>query len=212
MINKFNFFGKKYNTDKVYAHHYDEIYDFYLKDYYDKEGAILEIGIQDGASLNMYLELFNKAHIYGIDIGNYSSGDRYKIFQCDQSQEEQLDNVVKSLEEEKKNLFYINDDGSHIPTHQILTFNKLFPILSTGGIYIIEDIGTSYLTNTECYGYLLDYGYKHEYNIVEVFKDAADSVNLQNIKDSKINHLTDIGSITFGRSCIIIKKRINPFF
>lgn len=211
-MNKFHISGIKYNSDKIYSHHYDEIYDLFLKDYYNKKGAMLEIGIFEGASLNMYLELFPNAYIYGIDIGNYSDGDRYKIFKCDQSNEDQLNNVVKSLNKDGKDLFYINDDGSHIPTHQILTFNKLFPLLSPGGIYIIEDIGTSYLKNTECYGYPLDYGYKHEFNIVEVFKDATDSVNLQNIKNPKVQHLNDIGSITFGRSCIIIKKRINDFF
>lgn len=36
------------------------------------------------------------------------------------------------------------DDASHINWHQILAFKVLFPCLSPGGVYITEDIDTSY--------------------------------------------------------------------
>ena len=60
--------GTKYNTDKVFHHEYHDIYDFFLKQFYNAPGAMLEIGIQNGNSLNMWLELFPNAHIYGMDI------------------------------------------------------------------------------------------------------------------------------------------------
>ena len=44
------------------------------------------------------------------------------------------------LEKTGGNLDVILDDGSHIPEHQILTFNTLFPSVVPGGIYIIEDV------------------------------------------------------------------------
>jgi hypothetical protein len=37
--------GMKYGTDKVYHHEYHKIYDFYLKNFYNSTGSILEIGI-----------------------------------------------------------------------------------------------------------------------------------------------------------------------
>lgn len=212
-MNRFNELGTKYNTDKVYAHHYDEIYDFYLKEFYERNGAMLEIGIFQDSSLNMYLELFKNAYVYGIDIGFEKESPNYKVFKCDQSNELDLINVKQEVIDGNKNLFYINDDGSHVPEHQLLSFNILFPLLIPGGIYIIEDVGTSYLSGQECYGYPLNYGYQNENNIVEIFKNVADIVNNNGINNNcRIQNANLIGSITFGRSCIIIRKRINSFF
>jgi hypothetical protein len=36
------------------------------------------------------------------------------------------------------------DDGSHRPPHVIRSFGILFPMLVDGGLYVIEDIQTSY--------------------------------------------------------------------
>ena len=38
----------------------------------------------------------------------------------------------------------IVDDASHINWHQIQAFELLFPCLKPGGIYIVEDIDSSY--------------------------------------------------------------------
>ncbi len=36
------------------------------------------------------------------------------------------------------------DDGSHIWCHQILAFERLWPAIKRGGLYVIEDVLTSY--------------------------------------------------------------------
>jgi hypothetical protein len=36
------------------------------------------------------------------------------------------------------------DDGSHLPRHQLVSFCALFPFVRPGGLYIIEDIESSY--------------------------------------------------------------------
>ena len=41
------------------------------------------------------------------------------------------------------------DDASHIWSHQINALCEIFPILPHGGIYILEDIHTSYLPYSE---------------------------------------------------------------
>jgi hypothetical protein len=53
---------------------------------------------------------------------------------------------------------------------------------------------------------------KNENNIVEVFKSVSDSLNGHNDTNCKIQNKHMIGSITFGRSCIIIKKKQAIFF
>ena len=68
----------------------------------------------------------------------------------------------------------IVDDGSHVPWHQLLTFEIMFETwLKPGGLYIIEDVETSYLdgTNPRIYGYdIIDAGLGKKGSVVEKFK------------------------------------------
>ncbi len=206
MSNILHELGLIYKTDKVTHHRYDKIYDFFLKSMYEKEGSILEIGIAEGNSLKVWLQLFPNAYVYGIDKEVEAEYNKFKIFKKDQSKEDDLLEVKEKIKD--KNLFFINDDGSHIPEHQLLTFNTFFPLLEEGGIYIIEDIETSYWSKNGLYGYSTRYGYKHEKSIIELFKDVADGVNSEfaGEREYKVKHMNLIGSITFSRNCIIIVK------
>jgi len=208
-VNRMNVLGKKYGTDKVTHHEYDEIYPLFIEQYYGSEGAMLEIGIQSEKSLKMCLELFPNAFIFGVDIGHGDKkGDRYHIIKADQSKQTELDRLKEIIA--SRSVFFINDDGSHIPEHQLLTFNTLFPVLEENGVYIIEDVETSYWTKEGLYGYKTRYGYKHNDSILEIFKDVVDTVN-QEFAGKRKNRVTvdhdSIGSITFSRNCIIIVKK-----
>jgi hypothetical protein len=210
--NKLYDLGIKYDTDKVTHHEYHNIYTFFLKQFYDSSGSMLEIGICKGNSLNVWLELFPNAYIYGMDIDTQYSGERHNVLQGDQSNIEHLSSVNSIISSDNRGLFFINDDGSHIPEHQLLTFNTLFPSLQEGGIYIIEDIETSYWTKNGLYGYETRYGYKHPDSIIEIFKEVADSVNAEfaGNRPSRVMHHNMISSITFSRNCIIIVKQTRP--
>ena len=164
--------GAKHGTDKIAYHAYHEIFPQYIEKFYDSDAAMLEIGMAHGASLNMWLELFPNMHIYGMDRGDpVGSVDRTTIIQGDQSSQDDLNKLRDSIVHP---LFFINDDGSHIPEHQLLTFNTLFPTLVDGGVYIIEDVETSYWTKNDCYGYPTRYGVGHEKSIIEIFKTAME--------------------------------------
>ena len=87
------------------------------------------------------------------------------------------------------------------------------------GLYIIEDIETSYWRNAELYGYKINAGYNKDNNIVNIFKNIVDIVNrefllqehIDYIKTLKIDieNLKYISFIMFGYNCIIIKKMSN---
>jgi hypothetical protein len=207
----------KSNTDKVTHHGYQFFYPVYLEKFRDTTDAMIEIGILFKESLNAWIEYFDKTFVYGLDINLEEKNEKYDIIKCDQSSEEQLNNFIANI---NRSIFFVIDDGSHIPEHQILTFNKLFNILKPGGVYIIEDIETSYWNKLGLYGYETHYGYKHPKSIVEIFKNIIDDVNSEFLnEENKIlqdeltsdtvnkNNREWIQSIVFGQNCIIILKK-----
>ena len=142
--------GEKYGTDKA-GHKYDGI--GYL-DYYDRHFSnirydvktFVEIGVLGGKSLRMWEEYFPNAIIYGIDINPSCKGyesDRIKIFIGNQNSESFLIDIANKI----GNIDILLDDGSHITKHQISTYNILYPLLNSGGFYVIEDLGNSYEEN-----------------------------------------------------------------
>jgi hypothetical protein len=208
--------GIKYKTNKITHHGYQRFYDYFLIPIKNNKMNVLEIGVDDLRSLKMWLDFFPNAYIYGIDINkkdyNYNRGT---IFQGDQSKKKDLVKIVKEIGKCK----FIIDDGSHVPKHQLLSFNYLFKeCLEFGGIYIIEDVETSYWKNSTLYNYPINAGYLDEKNnIVEIFKNIVDIVNreflteenknfLQKYKKIDYDNLKYISMITFGGNCIIIKK------
>jgi hypothetical protein len=221
--NDFKIFGTKYNTDKINTHGYHRFYDKELNEYRDmKSIGILEIGIQNGESLSLWKDYFPYAFIYGIDINIDYNDERCKIFKADQSNLEEL-KIIKSNIKDK--IYFINDDGSHIPEHQLLCFDYLFlNLLEEGGTYIIEDIETSYWKTGNIYGYNTNYGMENYSSIVEKFKLLIDYVNYNFLSDydkNLLNKKTDflsnetknkILSINFSQNCIIIKKKTNDDF
>lgn len=207
---KYKQLGYYHNTDKVYEHHYEQSCPIYIEKFKDKKTSILEIGLEPKngkASLSLWLDLFPNMYIYGLDIGTPDEqSDRYTILQCDQSK---ISDLKRCKEKINHTVSIIVDDGSHIPEHQLLTFNEYFPILEVGGVYIIEDIETSYWTKGDCYGYQTRYGRGHKESIIEIFKEPIDGVNYEfsQSSDGRVKHQKEIESICFHKNCIIITKR-----
>jgi hypothetical protein len=209
--------GLECNTDKITTHGYHRYYPHVLGQFRDKQGAMLEIGIQGQESVRLWSRYFQYLKIYGIDIDVEAQGERYKIFKCDQSKIDQLESIVNTIPEK---LCFINDDGSHVPEHQILTFNLFFErLLQPGGVYIIEDIEVSYWNKDYIYKYPTLYGYKHPKSCIEVFKHLVDDINSKYVNGACRKYQSDlipmfsptvrnmIQSITFSQNCIIIIKK-----
>ena len=211
-------FGILAETDKIKHHGYHNFYPKVLEKYRDTQNlAMLEIGVENKFSINLWLNYFKNSFIYGIDINVSDEGERYKIFKADQSNENNLKEVIKNISHP---LFFVIDDGSHIPEHQILSFDHFFELLQPGGVYIIEDIETSYWSKNHIYNYLTNYGYHHPNSVVEFFKLLIEDVNSEYLKNENIslqnkfirnriseNNRKRISSITFCHNCIIIEKK-----
>lgn len=62
------------------------------------------------------------------------------------------------------------DDGGHTMKQQIVTFNEVFPSIKDGGLYLCEDLHTSYWQN---YGG----GYQAGESFIEYTKNLIDLMN-----------------------------------
>jgi 23S rRNA U2552 (ribose-2'-O)-methylase RlmE/FtsJ len=102
-------------------------------------GGVIKSGYKTGNSLKCWSEYFPNSTIYGIDIYKHGelNTDRIVTFQADQSNETDLENVIKNIESK---LDIIIDDGSHCGEHQVFSFLFLNKFLNENGIYVIEDI------------------------------------------------------------------------
>ena len=94
------------------------------------------------------------------------------------------------------------DDGSHIGRHQQASFECLFPLLAEGGLYVIEDLHSSY------WGGFHEVGYRTSGSGIEQLKALVDDLH-GHYHDRPANPLyrDQIASITFCDSIAIIEKR-----
>jgi hypothetical protein len=215
--NYLDILAKKYNTDKQsLMHNYTETYWELFKDKSDDKLNFLEIGVLNGSSTKMWKEFFINSEIKAIDIN--PDCKKYDDFRTEILIGEQQDHSFLKREFTDKNILFdiIVDDGSHLSSHQIKSFEYLFlNCLSEGGTYIIEDVCCSYWPSHEG-------SYKKEGTCIEYFKNKIDEINFygsvrDNILHRNKEHLLknynnptefqkQIKGITFKNSLIIINK------
>ncbi len=139
-------------TDKSSKRHdYMRFYEYLLAPYRDKAFTFLELGVgipsRKAPSLRTWKAFFPKAQIVGVDIKKVSKNfeeDRIAVEIGDASRPRFLKRVARNWQPS-----IILDDASHFWSHQIIGLQTLFSKLPAGGIYIIEDIHTSFLSNEE---------------------------------------------------------------
>lgn len=144
----------RHGSDKA-EHGYCDFYDSLFSARRDEPLRILELGVGGfqrphdpcfgGASLRTWRDYFPQASICGLDIYDKSgvADERIAVIQGSQTDAELLTNV--SREHGPFNI--IIDDASHIPGLTLESFRILFPLLAPSGIYVIEDLSTSYWPN-----------------------------------------------------------------
>ena len=136
------------STPNVYKSlHYLPIYETALSPLRTRPIQMLEIGVDRGGSLQMWRRyLHPESVIVGIDINPKTSQFDNPAQQMHVRIGAQQDTTfLHSLITEFGSFDVIIDDGSHMTSHMVKTFRWLFPRgLASGGIYIVEDIGTNY--------------------------------------------------------------------
>ena len=139
-VNQYNQPMKRDSNLKIQGHNYAKFYDEYFFEKKDKELNILEIGSFYGNAAAALYFYFKNAKIYSADIFpdlfSYTS-DRIKNFYVDSSSEKSISqNILKK----NKKFEIIIEDACHAYKDQIISLFMLFPILSSGGIFITEEL------------------------------------------------------------------------
>ncbi len=182
---------------------YFKIYERHFSRFRNTEVNILEIGVSEGGSLQMWKEYFGpKANIYGIDIDPLCKKveePQIKVFIGDQSDR----NFLSSFKRDVPKLDIVIDDGGHTMAQQKISFEELYPHLSENGVYIVEDTHTSYWPR---YGG----GYHKDGTFIEMTKGLIDDLHAWHSKDRalQVSDMTrSLYSLHIYNSVVVFEKR-----
>jgi hypothetical protein len=203
---------------------YLEVYDQLFASRRNKPVRVLEIGVQNGGSLECWTQYFpNLSILVGIDIDTSCNGLSFanaavNIIIGDASAPE-ISRQACSL---SINYDIIIDDGSHKSSDIIKCFFNYFKVLEHGGIYVAEDLHCAYWDTFEG-------GLNERMSSIAFFKRLVDIINrshwgISNISalealrpfcdhygiplnQSDLDWLCEIKSVSFEDSMCIITKR-----
>jgi len=203
--------AKRHGSDKSSLFHgYTASYERWFGSIRFDVQSVLELGVANGASLRMWRDFFPAAHVQGLDIDPAFMFTEERITTVLGDQEDAA--VAQSFQPTD----IIIDDGGHQMAQQIGSFSLYFPLVKRGGLYIIEDLHTSYWPN---------YGGAPVWQdtsgtTVDMLKRFVDTVNLRGAEEypgqrggAQVPEWEappierDIASIEFARSICCIRKK-----
>jgi hypothetical protein len=171
----------QHDTDKGTT--YTQVYDRWLAHVREQRLRMLEIGLYNGGSFRMWRDYLPNAVLHGIDIDARTLAyqdevPNSQVRLVDQGDAAALERFVAEL---GGNYDFILDDGGHTMVQQIVSFEVLWPQVMPGGIYAIEDLGTSYFR---------EYGGEdlgHPATAVAYAKELVDAVNRPHVMNPPAN-------------------------
>jgi hypothetical protein len=136
--------GLKHGTDKASnSHDYLHLYQRRLAHLRDQAFVMIEVGVDRGGSVRMWSEYFPRATIVGIDLHDDCRQHEQGNISIRIGNASDPQFLFEVLREFGRPLVFL-DDGSHRWDHQIRTLQIMFPILRPTGLYIVEDLDTSF--------------------------------------------------------------------
>lgn len=202
----------KYGTDKSsIGHNYTKLYEKYFEELRNKPINFLELGwggYEDpnagGESARMWREYFTKARITVLDI--HPKNNKIDGVKFEQGRQEDKGKAFATFHRNGE-FDVIIDDASHISSLTIQSFKNYFPALKGGGLYVIEDLHSSY--DPSYYGdadAAKDPEDRTVFTAMMFLKQLCDEVNSEFIgKDYVYGY--DIEFIHFYKDICFIKKK-----
>lgn len=207
--------GKVSDKWSLYLEEYDRLF----APYRDRPVRLLEIGIQNGGSLELWSKYFMQAEaLVGCDINPDCArlaypDPRISVVVGDAN----TDAAAAKILAHSGSFDVVIDDGSHLSSDIVRSFARYFPVLNEGGLFVAEDLHCSYWADFE--GGLFDPN-----SSITFFKHLADVVNYEHWGITRSNRsvlegifarygceiaedvLDQIHSVEFINSICVIRK------
>jgi cephalosporin hydroxylase len=187
--------------------HYFKIYDTHFQSFRGASPTVLEIGVRKGGSLEIWRDYFGPGcKVVGVDINpecREMEVDGFEIYIGDQGNPA----FLTGLAERSGPFDIIIDDGSHRMDDLRTSFSTLFPLLNSGGLYLVEDTHTCYM---EEYGG----GFQEPGSFIENAKTIIDQMHAFYSEDRSTfgpNGLTVTVNATHFYDSIVVIEKINRF-
>lgn len=124
--------------------HYFDIYHRHFAPYRGKPITVVEFGVSHGGSLQMWKKYFGRsARIIGVDIDPRCATLTAPGIEVVIGDQEDRD-FLQGLSERIGPIDVLIEDGGHTMQQQIATFEVFWPAIRKGGVYLVEDLHTSY--------------------------------------------------------------------
>lgn len=184
---------------------------------------LLEIGIQNGGSLELWAKYFTDAEILvGNDVdprcGDLTFADARIATVVGSITKPSTISAIRAISDR---FDIVIDDGSHRSDDIIAAFVDLFPALESGGVYVIEDLHCSYFSSyggglfaqASALGFLrrlVDVINVEHWGLELSPSDVLQPLSRKEIGPAFLAALPAIASIEFHDSMAIIRKGNNP--
>lgn len=187
--------------------HYFDIYDRHFSKFRGGDTVVVEFGVQHGGSTRMWQDYFGpRCRIYGVDKDPRCAtvaAEGIEIIIGDQEDRDFLTTLFDTLPP----IDILIDDGGHHMQQQINTFEILFPKIKDSGVYLCEDLHTSYWPKWGG-------GLKKPDTMIEYSKNFIDYLHAWHVDELEVSDFTKTAnSLHYYDSVLVIEKgkQTKPF-
>lgn len=182
---------------------------------------LLEIGVQNGGSLEIWAEYFPSVEkVLGCDINPRCaalqfSDSRIRLIVGDATSPATVTEVLRDV----GSLDVVIEDGSHIPRDVIAAFQLFWPKIRPGGVFIAEDLSCDYFPGhegsitrkdtTNCFFAQLAHLINHEHWVGVVPIESLFAHFKFKIPFAPREWVGTIASISFHNSVVIVRKAVS---
>jgi cephalosporin hydroxylase len=198
-MNLYTYFLTQQGRPIIKNAHCFMVYERHFSRFVNRPVLMFEIGTGDGGSAQMWKGYFGPlARIVSIDIRDCQQYEESQIYIRTGSQSDS--GFLRDLVAEFGPPDIVNDDGSHHMADIRASFDALYPLMASDGVYVVEDLNTAYWPE-------LGGGFRSPGSFIEHCKDLIDELNAvhtRTIPESDFSRTTL--SISFYDTIIVLEK------
>jgi hypothetical protein len=181
---------------------YLEVYERHMARFRGRRLRLVEFGVSQGGSLDLWERYFGAdAELIGVDINpdcRRFERANVRVHVCDQGDRVAMTQLARAIGP----VDIVLDDGGHTMTQQINTFDIFYPLVRDRGVFICEDVHTSYQPQ-------FGGGLRHKGSFIEYMKAKVDELNAWHAAGgAEVTDFTRTAqAICFYASIVVVEKQ-----